>query len=58
MSEVGLFVLGSFVTLLVVAAVALLVFAAILDGRDEADRRAPLAPVLRLGEATDVVDAA
>ncbi len=46
MSNVGLFVVGTLVTLLVAAAVAILVYGAILDGRDEAERReADAAPV-------------
>ncbi len=40
MSNIGLFVVGGFVTLLVVAAMALLVWGAILDGRYENERRA------------------
>ena len=35
MSNVGLFVGGTFVTLIVVASLSLLVWGAILDGRDE-----------------------
>ena len=35
MSELALFLVGGGVTVLVLAAVALLVYAAILDGRDE-----------------------
>lgn len=35
MSNVGLFVLGTLVTLLVAASMALLVWGAVLDGRDE-----------------------
>lgn len=48
MSNVGLFVMGFFVTLLVVASLGLLVWGAIMDGRyddeqrvAEADRAAP-----------------
>jgi hypothetical protein len=40
MSNVGLFAVGFLVTLLVVASLALLVWGAILDGRDERERRA------------------
>ena len=39
MSTPGLFVVGVLVTLIVGAALALLVYAAILDGRDDAARR-------------------
>ena len=39
MSHVGVFVAGVAVTLIVTAALALLVVGAILDGRDEARRR-------------------
>ncbi|MFL5863784.1 MAG: hypothetical protein ACJ780_23930 [Solirubrobacteraceae bacterium] len=41
MSTPGLFVVGLLVTLIVVAALALLVYAAVLDGRDDAARKAP-----------------
>ena len=40
MSNIGLFAAGVVVTLLVVAALALLVWGAILDGRYENERRA------------------
>jgi hypothetical protein len=40
MSTVGLFLVGTFVTLIVVASLALLVWGAILDGRDEHTRKA------------------
>ncbi len=40
MSNIGLFALGAAVTLLVASSVALLVWGAILDGRDETERRA------------------
>jgi uncharacterized surface protein with fasciclin (FAS1) repeats len=47
-STAGLFTIGVLVTLIVAAAMALLIYAAILDGRDAADRRAadrePAAP--------------
>jgi uncharacterized surface protein with fasciclin (FAS1) repeats len=39
-STAGLFTIGVLVTLIVAAAMALLIYAAILDGRDAADRRA------------------
>ena len=40
MSTAGLFVVGVLVTLIVVAALALLIYAAVLDGRDDAARKA------------------
>ena len=40
MSNIGLFAVGTFVTLLVVAALALLFWGAILDGRYENEQRA------------------
>jgi hypothetical protein len=40
MSTPGLFVVGVLVTLIVVAALALLIYAAVLDGRDDAARKA------------------
>jgi len=40
MSNLGLFAVGVVVTLLVVASLSLLVWGAILDGRDENERRA------------------
>ncbi len=40
MSNVGLFAVGAVVTLLVVAALALLVWGAVLDGRYENEQRA------------------
>jgi hypothetical protein len=39
MSNAGLFAVGLFVTLLVASSLALLVWGAILDGRDERERR-------------------
>jgi hypothetical protein len=53
MNIVGLFLLGTLVTLIVGAALTLLIWGAILDGRDEEERRlaeagdspAPLVPV-------------
>jgi hypothetical protein len=38
MSNVGLFLVGAFVTLLVTASMALLFWGAVLDGRDEQAR--------------------
>jgi len=38
MSNVNLFIVGSLVTLLVIASMSLLVWGAILDGRDESER--------------------
>ena len=40
MSNVGLFAVGAVVTLLVLAALALLLWGAILDGRDESEQQA------------------
>ncbi len=40
MSNIGLFAVGAVVTLLVVAALALLVWGAVLDGRYEDEQRA------------------
>ena len=40
MSSIGLFAVGTVVTLLVASSIAILVWGAILDGRDEAERRA------------------
>ena len=40
MSNLGLFILGTLVTLLVAASMALLFWGAVLDGRDEKARRA------------------
>ena len=40
MSTPGLFVVGVLVTLIVVAALALLIYAAVLDGRDDGARKA------------------
>jgi hypothetical protein len=39
MNHVGIFIAGTLVTLVVTGALALLVWGAILDGRDEAKRR-------------------
>ena len=41
MSGAGLFIVGMLVTLIVVAAMALLVYAAILDGRTRASQQRP-----------------
>lgn len=38
MSNLGLFIVGTLVTLLVTASMALLIWGAILDGRDQRDR--------------------
>ena len=40
MSTPGLFVVGVLVTLIVLAALVLLMYAAVLDGRDDAARKA------------------
>ena len=65
MSTAGLFTIGALVTLIVAAAMALLVYAAILDGRDGAARKAadheapaPLAAVniLQAAHATGTFD--
>ena len=40
MSNLGVFVVGTLVTLLVVSSMALLFWGAVLDGRDEKARRA------------------
>ncbi len=40
MSNLGLFVVGTLVTLLVAASMALLIWGAVLDGQDENARRA------------------
>lgn len=39
MSNVGLFVMGSFVTLLVLVAMTIMIWAAILDGRHDDEQR-------------------
>lgn len=44
MSTPGLFVVGVLVTLIVAAALALLIYAAVLDGREDAARRAAPEP--------------
>ncbi len=44
MSTPGLFVVGVLVTLIVVAALALLIYAAVLDGREDAARKAAPEP--------------
>ena len=40
MSNLGLFIIGTLVTLLVAASMALLIWGAVLDGRDEEASRA------------------
>lgn len=45
MSSSGLFIVGVLVTLIVVAAVAPLVYAAVLDGRESASASAPRPPI-------------
>ncbi len=53
MSTPGLFVVGVLVTLIVAAALALLIYAAVLDGREDAARRAaPEPPRIRETSAT------
>ena len=47
MSGIGLFIVGLLVTLIVVAAIGLLMYAAILDGRDAARARPPSASLRR-----------
>jgi hypothetical protein len=39
MSNLGLFIVGTFVTLLVIASMALLIWGAILDGRDQQEHQ-------------------
>lgn len=56
MSNLGLFVVGTLVTLLVAASMALLIWGAVLDGRDEEARRA--AERARESKGRRVVDAA
>ena len=57
MSTVGLFALGVVVTLIVGAGLSLLVLGAVLDGRDEAQRKAAEAPrVPALRRSTSLVD--
>lgn len=56
MSGVGLFVVGTLVTFLVTAAMTLLIWGAVLDGRDErarleADRQRALQKELRVVDA-------
>ena len=60
MSNLGLFIVGTLVTLLVASSIAILVWGAILDGRDETERRAADQALQPLGEqqAWRVVDAA
>ena len=56
MSNLGLFVVGTLVTLLVAASMALLMWGAVLDGRDEDARRAD--ERARESKGRRVVDAA
>ena len=56
MSNLGLFVVGTLVTLLVAASMALLIRGAVLDGRDEDARRATEGA--RESKGRRVVDAA
>jgi hypothetical protein len=62
MSNVGLFIIGTFVSLLVAGSVGLLSWGAVLDGRDERERLRVLeedAAEQRLGSPTPpVLDAA
>lgn len=60
MSNLGLFIVGTLVTLLVASSIAILVWGAILDGRDENERRAadPSLQPLAEQQAWRVVDAA
>ena len=56
MSTPGLFVVGVLVTLIVVAALALLMYAAVLDGREDAARRAaPEPPHISETERDDLI---
>ena len=54
MTHLGVFLAGVAVTLIVVAALGLLVWGAILDGRDEARRRARLRHELHERRADNV----
>ena len=62
MSNIGLFAVGAIVTLLVASSIAVLVWGAILDGRDETERRAADSEaslqLLREQQTLSVVDAA
>lgn len=62
MSNIGLFAVGTVVTLLVASSIVLLVWGAILDGRDETERRSAAgeSSLQRLGDQQtfDLVDAA
>ena len=60
MSNVALFVVGTFVTLLVVASLALLFWGAVLDGRYNDEKRAEetAADLLLAAERFRAVDAA
>ena len=58
MSTPGLFVAGVLVTLIVVAALALLMYAAVLDGREDAARRgAPESPRIPETERDELIAA-
>lgn len=54
MSGAGLFVIGVLVTLIVATALGLLVYAAILDGRDETARRLPVIDGGRSASSTPI----
>lgn len=59
MSTLGLFMAGTFVTLLVTASMALLIGGAVLDGRDEHARRDAEREAATQGQSTfPVVDPA
>jgi hypothetical protein len=60
MSNLGLFAIGTLVTLIVAAAMALLIWGAVQDGRDqrEYERAESDTAQRRLGETLHVVDAA
>jgi hypothetical protein len=58
MSTVGLFLVGTGVTLLVAAALGLLLWAAVLDGRDEQAFRRESAPIRDEDETLATVPAA
>ncbi len=56
MSTPGLFVVGVLVTLIVVAALALLIYAAVLDGREDAEQRgAPEPPRIPETECDELI---
>jgi hypothetical protein len=61
MSNLGLFVVGTFVTLLVLGMITLLAWGAVLDGRYDAEQRAagpPTDPDAKDGTDLQAVDAA